>query len=94
MKEKEDSNNNKFIFEDEEDDLDSLKKLDEHDMEEEVSSVICLSEGRIAALNEDGLLKVFSIKKDKFNLDIEEKLEAGSFIIEMRYNTLVTHCFG
>ena len=94
MKEKEDSNNNKFIFEDEEDDLDSLKKLDEHDMEEEVSSVICLSDGRIAALNEDGLLKVFSIKKDKFNLEIEEKLEAGSFIVEMRHNTLVTHCFG
>ena len=39
MKEKEDSNNKKFIFEDEEDDLDSLKKLDEHDMEEEVSCV-------------------------------------------------------
>ena len=63
-------------------------------MEEEISSVIYLSDGRIVALNEDGLLKISSIKENKFNLDIEEKLLAGSFLVEMKNNTLITHCFG
>ena len=49
MEIKQDPNNNKFIITDEEEDLDSLQKLDQYDMEEEISSVIYLSDGRIAA---------------------------------------------
>ena len=67
MEIKQDPNNNKFIITDEEEDLDSLQKLDQYDMEEEISSVIYLSDGRIAALNEDGLLKKYLVSK-KTNL--------------------------